>query len=66
MRPAEPLRLLDEILRLKKSWQTPEERYGLRNIDIDIIFIIRESSLSLIGIPSRLQDRRFVLMPLNC
>ena len=64
----EPLRLLDEILEIEKFMgRHREERYGPRNIDIDIIFydsrIIAEPGLR---IPHpRLQDRRFVLMPLN-
>jgi len=63
----EPLPLLDEILTIEhKMGRHREEKYGPRNIDIDIIFyesrVIAEPGLR---IPHpRMQDRRFVLTPL--
>jgi 2-amino-4-hydroxy-6-hydroxymethyldihydropteridine diphosphokinase len=62
-----PRTLLSEILLIeKKLGRTRTEKYGPRTIDVDILFIdgdiIKETGLE---IPHpRLQDRRFVLVPL--
>ena len=63
-----PLALLDELLEIEKTMgRHRDEKYGPRNIDIDIIFygdrVVDEPGLKLPH--PRMQQRRFVLVPLR-
>ena len=63
-----PMQLLHQILEIEKQMgRTRQEKYGPRNIDIDILFYNDEvhNDPSLIIPHPALQFRRFVLEPLN-
>jgi 2-amino-4-hydroxy-6-hydroxymethyldihydropteridine pyrophosphokinase len=66
--PLEPMKLLQQVLEIEKQLgRARREKYGPRNIDIDIIFYNKEihnDSLLIIPHPA-LQYRRFALEPLN-
>jgi len=63
-----PMQLLQQILSIEKQLgRTRHEKYGPRNIDIDILFYNEERhNVPLLTIPHPdLQYRRFVLTPMN-
>ena len=66
--PLKPMQLLQHILEIEKQLgRTRKEKYGPRNIDIDILFYndeVHNYPLLIIPHPA-LQYRRFVLKPMN-